>query len=138
MMTWRVEKQGDILILDTPDGAASMVLDGWSALRLGTGLIQAIFSGGDDTALQSGDVAEIRCETFVFIPYCSVCTVKDVKPLKSAKSPIPPNHQFSGQNPTLQGPVTRLLFETRIGDLVLALVERWLGLAVITAGELTP
>ena len=30
----------------------------------------------------------------------------------------------------------RLLFETRIGDLVLALFERWTGLAVVDVGQL--
>jgi hypothetical protein len=98
MQQWRIESQGDVWIVDTPDGTASFILDKWSVGRLGAGLVDAVYG-----SLQPGEVGQIRCETFVFIPYCAVCPsrpggqiLRGGKTSKSTKSLIPSNHRETG------------------------------------------
>ena len=52
------------------------------------------------------------------------------EPLRANSRP-PVYHKMEGLTM-----LKRLLFETRIGDLVLALFERWTGLAVVDVGQL--
>lgn len=130
-MNWRIEQQDDVFALDTPDGAAMFILDRASALALGCALTQAGLG-----ELNDGAIGLIRCTEFVFVPYCQDCPTRGVHIVKSSKTSKSSNHQISGQNHTLQGLVIRVMFDTRLGDLVLAMVERVLGLAVLQLDDL--
>jgi hypothetical protein len=125
---WEIMEESGIFMVTTPGGGVSFVLDRQGLRRLGSAFLSVAFGAIDGlgVVLQVASCADMMV----------ILHREDVQVVKSSKSVKSSNHQDLAQNPTRRGLVIRLLFGTRCGDLLLALFERVLGLAVVVASDI--